>query len=52
MPELVDAIRRAGKRREPQRVEFFERVPVDRSFEAFVIPVRLAPAAIAIPIFW
>lgn len=43
MPELVDAIRRAGKRREPQRVEFFERVPLDRWFEAFVTPVRLAP---------
>src|SRR6478752_6387631 len=42
MPELVDAIRRATKRREPQRVEFFERVPLDRWFEAFVTPVRLA----------
>jgi two-component system phosphate regulon sensor histidine kinase PhoR len=42
MPELVDAIRRASKRREPQRVEFFERVPLDRWFEAFVTPVRLA----------
>ncbi len=42
MPELVDAIRRAGKRREPQRVEFFERVPHDRWFEAFVTPVRLS----------
>ena len=41
MPDLVDAIRRAGKRREPQRVEFFERVPLDRWFEAFVTPVRL-----------
>jgi two-component system phosphate regulon sensor histidine kinase PhoR len=41
MPELVNAIRRAGKRREPQRVEFFERVPLDRWFEAFVRPVRL-----------
>ncbi|HLA20508.1 MAG TPA: histidine kinase dimerization/phospho-acceptor domain-containing protein, partial [Pseudolabrys sp.] len=41
MPELVDAIRRASKRREPQRVEFFERVPLDRWFEAFVTPVRL-----------
>ncbi|HEY5379739.1 MAG TPA: ATP-binding protein [Pseudolabrys sp.] len=41
MPELVDAIRRAGKRREPQRVEFFQRVPHDRWFEAFVTPVRL-----------
>jgi two-component system phosphate regulon sensor histidine kinase PhoR len=42
MPELVNAIRRATKRREPQRVEFFERVPLDRWFEAFVTPVRLA----------
>ncbi len=41
MPELVEAIRRAGKRREPQRVEFFERVPLDRWFEAFVTPVTL-----------
>jgi two-component system phosphate regulon sensor histidine kinase PhoR len=40
MPALVDAIRRAGKRREPQRVEFFERVPTDRWFEAFVAPVK------------
>ncbi len=42
MPDLVNAIRRAAKRREPQRVEFFERVPLDRWFEAFVTPVRLA----------
>jgi two-component system phosphate regulon sensor histidine kinase PhoR len=42
VPELVDAIRRASKRREPQRVEFFERVPLDRWFEAFVVPVTLA----------
>jgi two-component system phosphate regulon sensor histidine kinase PhoR len=41
MPELVDAIRRAGKTGEPQRVEFFERVPLDRWFEAFVTPVEL-----------
>jgi two-component system phosphate regulon sensor histidine kinase PhoR len=41
MPELVDAVRRAGKRREQQRVEFFERVPLDRWFEAFVTPVAL-----------
>ena len=41
MPELVDAIRRAAKRHEQQRVEFFERVPLDRWFEAFVTPVTL-----------
>lgn len=40
MPELVDAVRRAARRREPQRVEFFERVPFDRWMEAFVTPVR------------
>ena len=34
-----------SKRREPQRVEFFERVPLDRWFEAFVTPVRLPAAA-------
>jgi two-component system phosphate regulon sensor histidine kinase PhoR len=42
VPELVNAIRRAGRRREAQRVEFFERVPLDRWLEAFVQPVRLA----------
>src|SRR5882757_5134712 len=42
MPELVDAVRRASKSRVPQRVEFFERVPLDRWFEAFVVPVTLA----------
>jgi two-component system phosphate regulon sensor histidine kinase PhoR len=42
MPELVDAVRRAARRREPQRVEFFERVPLDRWMEAFVTPVRIA----------
>ncbi len=42
MPELVDAIRRAATSWTPQRVEFFERVPLDRWFEAFVTPVRLA----------
>jgi len=41
MPELVEAIRRAGATRLPQRVEFFERVPLDRWFEAFVMPVAL-----------
>jgi len=41
MPELVEAIRRAAKERERQRVEFFERVPLDRWFEAFVTPVGL-----------
>src|ERR1035437_1218597 len=42
MPELVEAIRRATANRTAQRVEFFERVPLDRWFEAFVTPVKLA----------
>jgi two-component system phosphate regulon sensor histidine kinase PhoR len=45
MPELVEAIRRAAASRTPQRVEFFERVPLDRWFEAFVTPVKLANTA-------
>ena len=44
MPELVEAIRRAATSQTPQRVEFFERVPLDRWFEAFVMPVKLASA--------
>src|SRR5262249_41361099 len=51
MPELVDAIRRAGRRREAQRVEFFDRVPHDRWFEAFVTPVRLGTGDILLMTF-
>src|SRR6185437_8859992 len=39
IPELVEAIRRATATRERQRIEFFERVPLDRWFEAFVTPI-------------
>ena len=42
MPELVEATRRAAATGAPQRVEFFERVPLDRWYEAFVTPVTLA----------
>ncbi len=45
VPELVDAVRRAAATGERQRVEFFERVPLDRWFETFVTPVVLAPGA-------
>ena len=34
MPEVVEAIRRATRDREAQRIEFSERVPVDRWYEA------------------
>jgi two-component system phosphate regulon sensor histidine kinase PhoR len=43
MPELVDAIGRAFARAEQQRVEYSERVPVDRWFETIAMPVRRAP---------
>ena len=36
VPEVVDAIRRAAATGQPERVEFFERVPLDRWFEAFI----------------
>src|SRR6185437_5755127 len=39
----VDAIRTAIASQQRQRVEFFERVPVDRWFEAFVTPIKLSP---------
>jgi len=45
VPEIVEAIRRAVASNEPQRVEFFERVPVDRWFAGCVTPVALAGAA-------
>jgi len=45
VPEIVEAIRRAVASNEPQRVEFFERVPLDRWFAACVTPVELAGAA-------
>jgi two-component system phosphate regulon sensor histidine kinase PhoR len=44
MPELVNAVRQAMQRNEPQQVEFVERVPRDRWLEAFVRPVRLGAA--------
>jgi two-component system phosphate regulon sensor histidine kinase PhoR len=40
MPEVVDAVRRASIRNETQRVELFQRVPVDRWFEVIVAPVK------------
>ncbi|HVV61884.1 MAG TPA: ATP-binding protein [Pseudolabrys sp.] len=43
VPAVVAAIRRAATSQQRQRVEFFERVPHDRWFEAFVTPVKLAP---------
>jgi two-component system phosphate regulon sensor histidine kinase PhoR len=39
MPEIVDAVRQAGASGEPRRVEFSQRVPVDRWFAAHVAPL-------------
>ncbi len=41
MPDIVDAIRRATAAGGAQRVEFSERVPIDRWYEAHVVPVAL-----------
>jgi len=43
MPELIEAIGRAYARSEPQRVEYSERVPLDRWFETIVMPVKRQP---------
>jgi two-component system, OmpR family, phosphate regulon sensor histidine kinase PhoR len=43
MPELIEAIGRAYASGEEQRVEYSERVPLDRWFEMIVKPVRREP---------
>jgi two-component system, OmpR family, phosphate regulon sensor histidine kinase PhoR len=45
MPELTEAIERACTRGEQQRVEYSERVPLDRWFEAVAMPVKRTPDA-------
>jgi two-component system, OmpR family, phosphate regulon sensor histidine kinase PhoR len=45
VPEVLDAIRRARATGAPQRAEFFQRVPVDRWFEAVVTPIAAADNA-------
>jgi two-component system phosphate regulon sensor histidine kinase PhoR len=40
MPELIEAVGRAYARGEEQRVEYSERVPIDRWFQTIVMPVR------------
>jgi two-component system, OmpR family, phosphate regulon sensor histidine kinase PhoR len=45
VPEVLDAIRRARASGTSQRAEFFERVPVDRWYEAMVTPLAAAGAA-------
>jgi two-component system, OmpR family, phosphate regulon sensor histidine kinase PhoR len=46
VPEVLDAIRRARASGNAQRVEFFERVPFDRWYEAIVTPIlSVGPAS-------
>jgi two-component system phosphate regulon sensor histidine kinase PhoR len=48
VPEVLDAIRRAQASMTAQRVEFFERVPLDRWYEAIVTPIA-SPGVAADP---
>jgi two-component system phosphate regulon sensor histidine kinase PhoR len=45
MPELIEAVGRAFARGEEQSIEYSERVPVDRWFQAVVMPIRRSPNA-------
>jgi two-component system phosphate regulon sensor histidine kinase PhoR len=45
VPEVLDALRQAQATGQPQRVEFSERVPIDRWFAANVSPISRAVAA-------
>ncbi|MBX9777514.1 MAG: histidine kinase [Xanthobacteraceae bacterium] len=49
VPEVLDAIRRAIASDVPQRVEFIERVPLERWYEAIVVPAALPGAALQPP---
>ena len=49
VPEVLDAIRRAIASDVPQRVEFIERVPLERWHEAIVVPVALRGAVLQAP---
>lgn len=44
IPELVDAIARAVKRKATERVEFSERIPTERWWEAVITPVAAGDA--------
>ena len=44
MPELIEAIGRAYATGDEQRVEYSERVPLDRWFETIIVPVKRQPS--------
>ncbi|TDU00668.1 two-component system phosphate regulon sensor histidine kinase PhoR [Azorhizobium sp. AG788] len=43
VPEVLEAVRMAAEDGIPRRVEFAERIPLDRWLEAHVVPVQLKP---------
>ena len=43
VPEVIEAIGRATKETEEQRVVYFERVPLDRWYETVIMPVKRDP---------
>jgi two-component system phosphate regulon sensor histidine kinase PhoR len=43
-PDVLDAIARAFAERKPQKVQWLERVPVERLFEVYVAPIEFAAA--------
>lgn len=45
VPEVLDAVRAAAEDGLPRRVEFAERIPLDRWLEAHVVPLRLEAQA-------
>jgi two-component system phosphate regulon sensor histidine kinase PhoR len=45
MPELIEAIARACASGEEQRVQYSERVPLDRWFETVIMPVKREPGS-------
>jgi two-component system, OmpR family, phosphate regulon sensor histidine kinase PhoR len=47
MPELIEAIGHAFAQGEAQRVEYSERVPIDRWFQAVAMPIARTPEAAA-----
>lgn len=48
-PEVIEALRAAGADGAVRRVEFTERVPFERTFEAHVVPIAFDPADAARP---
>jgi two-component system phosphate regulon sensor histidine kinase PhoR len=44
-PDVIEAVRRAASSGNPERVEVYERIPVDRWTDAHVVPIQLTSTA-------